>query len=153
MRTVIPGLRLSVSPFTPHPDFLTNFLNTSVYILARYPEYINLLRIYTSIWPKRNSRWYVPYCFITSSWITFQEIPSLLEDKKFHYSVQKNPPLLRILCQMNPVPILYPIFAVHFNIINHSTPLFSKSLLLSDLPIRIMYVYFISHLLMSSYLI
>jgi hypothetical protein len=48
--------------------------------------------------------------------LTTQEIPCILWSPKFHYRVQKNPPLVPIMGQINPVHTtsLY-LFKIHFN--------------------------------------
>jgi len=56
-----------------------------------------------------------------------QEIPHLLWNPKIHCSVHKNPPLIPLLSQMNPVQNFSPYFCkFHANIIILSTSRTSK---------------------------
>jgi len=53
-----------------------------------------------------------------NSFSASQEISSLLWNSKVHYRVKMNPPLDRILSQMNPVHNLIPYsLKIHFNIV------------------------------------
>ena len=58
-----------------------------------------------------------------NSFSASQEIPRILWNPMFHYSIQKNAPAVRILSQINPVHTTSLYFLnTHFNIILPSTP-------------------------------
>jgi hypothetical protein len=53
-----------------------------------------------------------------ASCAAIQEIPNILQNLKFHSRVHKNPPLVPILSQINPVHITTSyLFKINFNII------------------------------------
>jgi len=57
-----------------------------------------------------------------------QEIPRILWSPKFQYHIHKNPSLLLILSQTNPIHVQCYFLRIHFNIILPCTPRFSNHL-------------------------
>jgi hypothetical protein len=84
-----------------------------------------------------------------------QEFPNILGNPKIHYHVHKNPPLVPILRQINPVHITPTYFSeIHFNIILPPASRLSK-MFFSGFPIKTLYLFlfYIMHATCSVHLI
>jgi hypothetical protein len=57
-----------------------------------------------------------------ASCAAIQELPNISWNPMFHYRVQKNPPIIPILSQINPVDVIpFYLSKIHFNIIRPPT--------------------------------
>jgi hypothetical protein len=85
---------------------------------------------------KHRDNFTLPYGAKSPSWeanshSAIQKLPWLLWNPKLHYRVQKGPPLVPILSQMNSVHTLPPYLTkIHSNFIFPSTPRSSKMYLI-----------------------
>jgi hypothetical protein len=77
--------------------------------------------------------WEVPSCAAT------QELPNILWNPKVHYHVQKSPPLVPTLSQINPVHTT-PSYCSK----THLHPSLPSGLFLSDFPTNILYAFLFS---------
>jgi hypothetical protein len=71
-----------------------------------------------------------------------QEVSLLFWNPTVHYCVNKNPPLLPILIQINPVHTFPPYFSkIHYNIILPSAHILPSGLFLSGFPTKNFYAF------------